>query len=203
MSINSRQLRNKYLSAVPRLEKVLKFIISKLETLSTKDFSFETNVKPIKSIKRKMEKRNILDPEKLSDLIRGRLYFSNNIIFKDVKKILNDLFHGHIKDIDKKEHMTNKFGLEYYGIMHVDIEYDGINFELQVIPEEFKPYKEYLHKIYEILRNPESSQSSDKKRDLKFIHNEVTFILDEISKFHRHVKTWPIDKKDKSSQSSR
>lgn len=179
--MDSKKLRKHYMYAVPKLNNALKHVESQLSDLPPSDFMLETNVKPYASVKRKMEAAQVNDPLELSDLVRGRLFFSEQFNFEDVIDIVKKIFGTNVKNIDKKSDRSKEHGLEYHGIIHVDINLDGIRFELQLMPKEFKPYKEFLHQIYEKFRNPKALEKlNDKQKELlRKTHNRLYKKLDE------------------------
>jgi hypothetical protein len=146
------------------------------------DFIVETNLKPYASVKRKMAQDHLTDVSQMSDLVRGRIFFSQQYTFPEMLKLLNHLLGKSIKKVDKKH--GKEYGLEYHGILHLDLLIDGVKFELQLIPMEFKPYKEFLHHIYQKLRSDD--KLSDKQKGfLRKIHNKMYRILDDRAKSNR------------------
>lgn len=172
---------------VPQLNKALKHVREQLSDLPPSDFQVETNLKPYPSVKRKMELDHIKDPAELSDLARGRLFFSDQFRHGDVLDILKRLFGPQIQKVDKNQHRSSEHGLEYHGIVHVDLDCDGVHFELQLMPQEFKPYKEFLHKIYEKFRDPKSlgKLSDPEKKNLRKLHNNVYKKLNQQAQINR------------------
>jgi len=67
---------------------------------------------------------------------------------------------------------SRDYGLRYRGIVHVDFDFGGINFELQIIPLGFKDYIEPLHKVYELLRD-HADLPEDTKKHLIELHNKI------------------------------
>lgn len=181
--MDPKKLRKQYMQVLPQLNKALKHVQTQLADVSD-DFLLETNVKPYPSVKRKLLLNNEKDPMALSDLVRGRLFFSEQFNFEDAINILQKLFGNQIKSIDKKSHKSEEHGLEYHGVVHVDMNIDGINFELQLMPMEFKPHKEFLHQIYEKFRNPKDfGKLTDKQKELlRKVHNRIYKSLDKKSK---------------------
>ena len=175
------------MQAAPHLNKVLKHVQEQISDLPPGDFMLETNMKPYSSVKRKMESYNAKNPLELSDLIRGRIYYSDQFNLEDVIDILKTLFGNQIKKIDHNAHRAKEHGLEYHGITHVDLNINGINFEFQVLPVEYKPYKEFLHQIYEKFRNPKTlDKMSDKQKELlRKVHNTMYKKLEDISEDNR------------------
>lgn len=164
-----------YMRTLPRLSKVKGHVEEQLSDLPTSDFLLETNLKPYSSIKRKMETDRAKEPSELSDLVRGRLFFSDQFAQDEVIDLVSKIFGKNIKDVDEKRDRSHDHGLEYHGIVHVDLDFDGTKFELQVMPLEFKPYKDFLHQIYEKFRNPKvHDKMSDKQKELlKKVHNNL------------------------------
>jgi hypothetical protein len=148
-------------------------------------------MKPYTSIKRKMEEDNVKEPQELSDLVRGRLYFSDSFTHDDALNIIDRLFSTQIQSVDHKGSHSREHGLEYSGVTHVDININGVRFELQILPLEFKPYKEFLHQIYEKFRNPKTlSKLTDKQKELlRKVHNKAYKKLDDHAKKARSSKS--------------
>lgn len=176
------KLRKQYYLLMPRLTKVVAVVTTTLQSLN--NCVIETGFKPFNSVARKMSKNNLDNMLELSDLVRGRLFFPISYSHKEIIRILCDLLKDFIKDIDWKS--TNKQGLKYKGIIHFDLSIDGINFELQVLPIEFRPYKEKLHQIYELLRSKNSLSDKHKNR-LKKIHNTIYRVLNEQAFINRNI----------------
>lgn len=179
--MNSKKLRKEYMKLMPALNKVMAHVQDKLADLPPSDFILETNMKPYHSIKRKVEAEKIKSPTELSDLVRGRIFYSDQFNADNVMDILRTLFGGHIGDVDDNTNRSPEYGLEYHGIVHVHLTFDGIQFELQIMPIEFKPYKEFLHQIYEKFRDTKSREKlTDHQRDfLRKLHNKMYEKLDD------------------------
>lgn len=173
--MDPKKLRKQYMQCMPDLNKAMEHVKKQLSDLPPSDFLVETNVKPYSSVKRKMEANNAKHPNQLSDLVRGRLFFSDQFNHEDVYDILDKLFGKQIKDIDHDIDHDKKHGLEYPGVSNINLDLDGSKFELQVMPLEFKPYKQFLHQIYEKLRNPKTLEKlSDKQKEfLRKVHNSM------------------------------
>jgi hypothetical protein len=191
MSMDPKKLRKQYMRCVPDLNKAMEHVKTQLADLPPSDFLLETNVKPYSSVKRKMEENNVKDPKELSDLVRGRLYFSDSFTHDDTLDILDQLFGKQIQNVDHKSPRAKEHGLEYSGVTHVDMDINGARFELQVLPLEFKPYKEFLHQIYEKFRNPKTlSKLTDKQKEfLRKVHNDSYKKLDDQAKKARSPDT--------------
>ena len=176
-----------YMQILPALNKTMQHVQSQLADLPPSEFQLETNVKPYSSMRRKMEANHAKHPLELSDLVRGRLFFSDQFDHNETVDMLSKLFGNKIANIDDKKHHSKEHGLEYHGVVHVDLSFDGVNFELQVMPIEFKPYKEFAHQIYEKFRNPKTyDKLSDKQKEvLRKTHNKLYKALDEKSKANR------------------
>lgn len=181
--MDSKKLRKQYVQVLPRLEETLKRVKQQIDTLPDSDFLIETNLKPYDSVKRKAERDKLSDVSDMSDLVRGRIFFSVNYGYNDVVALMKKLLKGWIKDVDVK--FDKGHGLEYHGVFHVDLNVDGTNFELQIMPIEFKPYKEKLHKIYEKFRDPDSKLSDEEKEKLRKINNKVYETLDRQARDNR------------------
>jgi hypothetical protein len=185
--MDPKKLRQQYIQLVPRLNRALKHVQSQLEDLPPSDFSLESNLKPYASVKRKVEADRVKNPVELSDLARGRLFFSDQFDADDLIDILHKLFGQCIFNIDDKRHRSEEHGLEYHGITHVDMDMDGVNFELQLVPIEYEPHKEFLHQIYEKFRNPKTLEKmTDRQKDfLRKVHNKAYAKLALLAKHNR------------------
>jgi|SRR5580698_9861126 hypothetical protein len=173
--MDPKKLRKQYMQVVPKLKHAMQYVQSQLSDLPPSDFELQTNIKPYPSVKRKMEADRVKDPAELSDLVRGRLFFSPQFQHEDVLDILHQLFGKKVAKIDKHMDRSTEHGLEYHGIVHLDLDCDGVHFELQLMPQEFKPFKEFLHQIYDKFRNPKSlDKLSDKQKTfLRKTHNNL------------------------------
>jgi len=178
----SNKLRQQYYELLPKLTQVMQIVTNILKPLN--DCIIETNFKPFSSVIRKMSVRHLNNMLDLSDLVRGRLFFPVSRTHAEIIRELSELFKKYIKDIDWKS-MTNH-GLQYEGVIHFDLNIDGINFELQVMPIEFKPYKEKLHQVYDLLRTNNSLSDKQKNR-LKKLHNTTYRILNEMAFKNRNI----------------
>ncbi len=189
--MDPKKLRKQYMQCVPDLNKAMEHVKSQLADLPPSDFLVETNVKPYMSIKRKMETNDVKHPKELSDLVRGRLFFSDQFNHDDVCDILDRLFGKQIVNVDDKTDRSKDHGLEYHGVTHVDLDLDGTKFELQVMPMEFKPFKESLHEIYEKFRNPKTlaKMPDEEKETLRNTHNKLYKKLDDQAKEARSSKS--------------
>ena len=180
--MDSKEIRQSHMKLLPHMNEAVKSVQKQLSDLSGSDFILETNIKPHDSVKRKMEERRLRNIQDLSDLVRGRLYFSDQFTFKEVMGLLTHFLGAQIKNVEKKD--EKEHGLIYKGIMHVDLNVNGLKFELQVLPIEFHPHKETLHKIYEQLRS-DHSLSDKQKETLRKIHNKMIHGLDELAGYNR------------------
>lgn len=185
--MDSKTLRKQYITIFPKLEKVLKYVNEHLVDLPQSDFLVETNLKPYASIKNKVEKDGAEDPSELSDLVRGRIFYSDKFNADDVVGIIKSFFGKYIKNIDDNTNRASEHGLKYRGIVHVDMNFDGIKFEMQLMPKEFKPYKEFLHQIYDEFRNPDTRKemSDHRKKFLRQLHNKLYQKLDDQAQKNR------------------
>lgn len=179
--MDPKKLRKHYMQHMPKLNNALKYVQSQMSDLPPSEFELEVNVKPYTSVKRKMEEVGVKDPLELSDLVRGRLFYSPEFNMEDVVELAKRLFESKISKIERHTTKSKEHGLDYQGIVHVDLDIDGIKFELQLIPQEFKPYKEFLHQIYEKFRNPKTKDKlTDKqKKLLQKVHNNLYKKLNE------------------------
>ena len=176
----ARQMRKQYCQALPLLNKVIERVENTLSDVPKHDFQLETDIKSYQRSVEKAKERGVKDLRELSDLVRGRLYFSDNFDHQEVINLLKELFKGKIKSIDKKR--EKEFGLDYSGVIHCDLNINDINFELQVLPMEFKPHKEMLHHIYQELRTSDGI-SEDRRKHLRELHNKIYhFVKKQIAK---------------------
>jgi len=179
--MDPKNLRKHYMHAVPKLNNALKYVQDQLSDLPPSEFELETNVKPYTSVRRKMESLRTKDPLELSDLVRGRLFYSPQFKAEDTLDIVKKLFNDKVANVNNGAHRSKEHGLEYHGVVHVQLDVDGIKFELQLMPKEFKPYNEFLHQIYEKFRNPKTHDKlSDKQKELlRKLHNNLFKKLDK------------------------
>jgi hypothetical protein len=186
-----KKLRKHYMQIVPHLNKAMEHVKSQLADLPPSEFQLETNVKPYPSVKRKMELDRVKYPQDLSDLVRGRLFYSDQFRRADVLNILHQLFDAQIKNVDDNKERAPEHGLAYHGVTHVDLDINGTQFELQIMPAEFQPYQEFLHQIYEKFRNAKTlDKLSDKQREfLRKIYNGTSKKLDDHAK---KVRSKPV-----------
>src|SRR5689334_16647294 len=99
---SKKSLERQYHILLPHLEETVRYMESLLKFLPSKDFVFETNVKPLPSVLRKMKDRGEKNILKLSDLARGRLYYSSNYTEKEVHRLLKRIAGPQIKKTDPK-----------------------------------------------------------------------------------------------------
>ncbi len=165
-----------YHTLLPKLTTVLSKISQLLHQEFQKGFVIETNIKTLHSISRKCREKDCKDITELSDVIRGRLFFPQPYTYDQTLHQLIKLLGSKIKKIDWKK--TRDHGLKYRGIVHLDIQMEGINFELQVIPLGFRPFVEPQHKIYEILRDDVKIDKDTKERLIK-MHNQMFDMLED------------------------
>lgn len=173
--MDDKELRKQYMEVAPKLKAVLQSVKSKLMSLPKEHFAVETNAKPFKSIKRKMKDKAdaVNHVSELSDLVRGRLFFSKDNDYNSTLSKIKELFGPNVKKIENAD--KEVMGIEYNGIIHVDLNIDGITFELQLLPIEYRPCKEVLHKIYEHFRNPKKRAKLTKAqiKKLREMHNKL------------------------------
>ncbi len=163
-------VRQQYIKLLPKLQRISETIHYMCDHLPDQSIKLETNIKPFKRAYEKMRDRKLSSLLNLSDLVRGRLYYSKNITPQKITNKLGEIFKDFIVQIQNKK--ETDYGLAYQGIIHIDMKFGNINFELQVLPIEFKPYKDILHYIYEILRN-NNNLSAKQKSFLVKIHNKI------------------------------
>lgn len=161
---------------LPKLRKVLDKITHSLQQSLPSDFAVESNIKTEASTVRKCKNKQCQNINKLSDLIRGRLFFPRPYTYQQVLHKIIEIFKQKIVKIEWKKSYDH--GLVYRGIIHVDIEMDGIVFELQIMPLGFRPFVEPQHKIYNLLRDDPDLDENVRKRLLK-IHNDMFDMLED------------------------
>jgi hypothetical protein len=171
--VDTKVLRKQYMSLLPALNKTLGQVQEKLSDLPPSDFAVETCLKPYASIKRKMLTDRARHPSELSDLARGRLFFSEQFLSKEVLDILGQLFAGQVQQIQKKP--DDVHGLEHHGIIDVHLNLDDMPFELQVLPLEYQPFIDMLHQIADKFHNPKERDKLDEHQQelLKKTHNKI------------------------------
>lgn len=183
--MDPKQFRRQYMQLMPDLNKAMEHVQEKLSDLPPSDFTVETNLKPYTSIKRKLLQHNLRNPSDLSDLARGRIYFSEQFQLTEVIKILQQLFGSQIKQVQKKP--DSEHGLEYHGVVNANLDLDGTAFELQLMPSEFRQHEPILHRIHELLCNTkEAGKFDDKQHEfLKKTHNKIHRSLSQKAKENR------------------
>jgi len=169
--MNTKRIREQYLQVLPKLQEVLSLVREKLVNLPQSHFEIETNLKPFKSVERKVGTDHLHKVADMSDLVRGRVFFSNKHTMEKVVRLLKNLLKEWSPKVDVKKDKGN--GLQYFGITHIDLNINGINFELQIMPLEYKPFKPFLHKIYEKLRESNNNLSTEQKDKLISTHNKL------------------------------
>jgi len=167
---SKKTIERQYQLIMPHMEAANKYMTGLLRFLPSADFTLETNIKPLNSVIHKMEERKEKNLLHLSDLARGRLFYSDNYTQNDVFKLLKQIAKDKIIKVDPKK--EKHFGLKYKGVLHLDFQIGLIIFELQIVPMEFKPFKKLLHRIYEKLRN-ENHLTKQQKEKLQEIHNAL------------------------------
>lgn len=120
------------------------------------------------------------DPAILPDLARGRLFFSQDYEPKEVIALLKKVFKDQVKGSKKKD--TNDCGLEYPGVTDVNLDIDGVQFELQLMPLDYRDSQELSHQIHDQLRSDKDKLTDVQKDFLKNTHNKLFKALDVKSK---------------------
>lgn len=165
-----------YNDLLPKLKKTLAHIDQILHQEFGDGFVIETSLKTAESTIRKCEDKQCKDINKLSDLIRGRLFFPPSFTYQQVLHRLIKIFKQKIVKIEWKKSYDH--GLIYRGILHIDLEINGTTFELQVMPLGFRPFVEPQHKIYALLRDDPKLDENVKKRLIK-MHNDMFDMLED------------------------
>lgn len=152
----------------------------RLQQLPHSDFEWEVKLKPLPSAEDKAEYKGSTDLLELADLVRGRVFFSQALTYEDVIAQLSapEYLGRWLKDVDDK--CSRKEGFEYCGLRHLDLCVDGVKFELQLLPIEYKPFVSLLHRVYELHRNGKMQLSSDKLPRAKELHNRMYELLDQL-----------------------
>lgn len=166
----SSRRRKQYCQVLPALQEAKQWLEDKLSDLPKPDFLLETGIKPFPRTVEKAQENRVKSLTDLSDLVRGRIYFSDNFEHHEVIGLLKEILRDKIKKIDAKH--SHQLGLDYNGVVHCDLDLGGIKFELQILPVEFLPYKEALHQIYEHLRGSKELPE-ERKAKLREIHNKI------------------------------
>lgn len=179
--LKEKQIRKQYLSLLPHLLNLISYVENKLATLPKDDFNYQTSIKPFDSVIRKSEVRKINDISDLSDLIRGRLFFSKNYLHDQVVDLLKNLFRDCHCQLTVESKKNLREGLLYQGIIHLDLHKNGINFELQIVPQEFAQYVELLHTVYQQNRRHNLTSHSH----IKNIYNRLYQLLTQLSILNR------------------
>lgn len=169
-------LSQQYRDVLPKLQKVLGQITHSLRQSFPQNFTIESSIKTEASVLRKCQDKQCQDIDKLSDLIRGRLFFPSSFTYQQVLHRLIKTFKQKIVKIEWKKSYDH--GLIYRGILHIDLEVDGITFELQIMPLGFRPFVEPQHKIYALLRDDPKLDKEVKNRLIK-MHNDMFDMLED------------------------
>jgi hypothetical protein len=169
--MDPKQLRKQYSQHLPAINKALEHVQKQMADVSPSDFVLETNIKPYASVKRKMLDRNIRDPLELPDLVRGKLFYSEDYQPKEVVDLIRQLFKNKIKHIGKKD--INDCGLAYPGTTDVNLDIDGVGFELQLMPMRYQPHQQLSHQIHDQLRNDHGKLTDVQKKFLQRTHNNL------------------------------
>lgn len=184
---SAKKLRKQYCQLLPLLQGIGKHVARVLEDLPKQDFELQVDVKPYNRTIEKMKERKVKDMNELSDLARGRVFFSDNFQAEEVSDLLKQILQDTIKvkKVDRKH--ENDHGLSYDGITHFDLQVGDMPFELQVIPAEYKPLMPAWHNIYEQLRSG-NDLPADKRKALIELHNKIGKKLKEKVHKARHSK---------------
>lgn len=174
--MDPKKLRKQYMHLMPSLNKAMQHVQSQLADLPPHDFLVETNLKPYLSIKKKLMRGQDNDPTSFPDLARGRLFYSKDYNPKEVISLLKEIFGNQVKSSKKKD--TNDCGLEYNGVTDVNLDIDGVQFELQLMPMDYRDHQNFSHEIYDQLRNDQGKLTDVQKDFLKRTHNKLFKALD-------------------------
>lgn len=163
------KILQQYEEIKPKLFPLFKVILKNLHNI-VPDALIEGNIKTLESIIRKYNKKHYTDISEFSDLIRARLFFPSTYNYDQVLQKIIDRLNDYIVKIDWQQ--SKDYGLHYRGVVHIDFIFDGIKFELQVIPLSFRSYIEPLHKVYEMLRD-HSDLPKEVKENITDLHNKI------------------------------
>lgn len=169
--MDPKRLRKLYMQALPKLNKALEHIKSRLKDASSDDFRFEGNTKPYASIKRKMLAKQLNEPTELPDLVRGKLFYSERFEPKEVIEIVKKLFPGGVKHAHKRP--NHETGLSFNGQNEVVLDIDGQLFELLLIPMRHKQHQDMSHQIQEQLQDENGKLTEVQKNFLRATHNRL------------------------------
>ena len=152
------KLYDKFENILAKFGKTLKSYVTKFDK---KKFNFYSNMKTTKSIIDKVIKRG-KSLSTINDYVRGALVFKDK---KDVDEFIKK-FRRKSKSIivgyEFKEKGKDKdYG--YYGSHHLDLMFDGIVVELQVMSQKMWNYKHEAHKIYTATRSTDGADDFYKK----------------------------------------
>src|SRR5580698_10164295 len=120
---SKQEIRQQCRELLPLLEKSLGEIEKTLSALPD-NFVLEVSIKPFVRLFAKMQEREMQDPQELSDLIRGRLYFPPESNHRKTVDLLKKLLGDKIKGIDYKNQGDEQEGT-YPGVIHVDLSLNG------------------------------------------------------------------------------
>jgi len=156
---NIEQIYNQMLPTFHQIKGKFEKIIKKnLDNKTRGNVKFYTNIKPLESLKDKVENRG-KKFEEIGDIVRGALLFDT----KDQADEFVSKFYrkngGMVKDIDQKDKGQDpEYG--YYGSHHLDLQIDGLTVELQLMTKKLWTYKSAAHDIYSQNRSKEGAPSA-------------------------------------------
>lgn len=154
------------------------------------EVTFLHQVKQLSSVLDKVINRNksIFD---IADLVRGALLFPDS---ESANKWVENFRRKNKSMISKYEFKgkggDQKYG--YYGSHHIDLNIDGLDVELQVMPKKLWTYKDAAHKIYDKWRSsPEGKPSpEDKQRSFDFFFrgNKPKFKRESVERLRELIR---------------
>lgn len=162
------KIYDNYIEQFKKIEdKFAKVIKSKLPPNIRSKVTFLHQTKSLSSILDKVLERN-KSIFRIADLIRGALLFPDA---ESAQKWVDDFRKKNpsmISDYEFKSKGSDKaFG--YYGSHHMDLNIDGMDVELQIMPKKLWTYKEPAHHIYNRWRSTTGvPDPEDKQRSFNF-----------------------------------
>jgi len=111
-----------------------------------------TNIKPLESFKDKVLNRG-KNPAEIGDLVRGAVLFDDQSDAEEFVKRLTRREGSKVVEVDRKTKAGKDPVYGYYGGIHIDMQFDGLTTELQVMTKRLWKFKAVAHKIYTATRS--------------------------------------------------
>jgi putative nucleotidyltransferase with HDIG domain len=162
-----QKLQNKIDEIQPKFETLLRKSISKSTDISK--VNFKINRKTLDSTYEKF-KRKKRDIGTFSDLLRAVIVISSKT---NPKNIINGIkYYFNIVKIDEK---TSSGETPYEGVIHIDVNVDGLICEIQIMSRHLHTYKQLADKIYKSDLPEEKKKKLQKKwfERAKLIENDA------------------------------